>query len=113
MAHVITKDELPHSGNARTFEGERHGGVDVSFFLIDAPPGGGPGLHIHPYAEVFVVHEGHVTYTVGEETIEATAEQIVIVPPGVPHKFVNSGTGPLRQIDIHDSGRIIQEWLEE
>jgi mannose-6-phosphate isomerase-like protein (cupin superfamily) len=32
-----------------------------------------------------------------------------VAPAGVPHKFVNSGTGPLRQVDIHPSGRILQE----
>jgi mannose-6-phosphate isomerase-like protein (cupin superfamily) len=34
------------------------------------------------------------------------------VPAGVPHGFVNSGTGPLRQINIHSSGRMITEWIE-
>jgi mannose-6-phosphate isomerase-like protein (cupin superfamily) len=32
----------------------------------------------------------------------------VVAPAGVPHKFINSGTGPLRQVDIHPSGRIRQ-----
>ena len=30
-----------------------------------------------------------------------------------PHKFVNIGEGPLRQIDIHASKRFITEWLED
>ena len=58
MAHVINKDELPHSRTAHTFEGYRHGDANVSFFLTDAPPGSGPRLHTHPYAEVFIVQEG-------------------------------------------------------
>jgi mannose-6-phosphate isomerase-like protein (cupin superfamily) len=60
-----------------------------------------------------VVQEGEATFTVGDATIEATGGQIVVVPAGVPHKFVNSGTGPLRQVDIRPSGRIRQVDIPE
>ena len=113
MAHVVEKDELPHSETAHRFEEYLHGGANVSFFLIDAPPGGGPGLHTHPYEEVFVIQDGEVTFTVGESTVEANSGQIVIVPAGVPHKYVNSGAGHARHIDIHTSRRMSTEWLEE
>jgi quercetin dioxygenase-like cupin family protein len=111
MTHVIEKDELPHSETAYRFEGYLHGDANVSFFLIDALPGGGPGLHTHPYAEVFVIQDGEVTFTVGEDTVEARAGQILVVPAGVSHKYVNSGRA--RHIDIHTSGRMRTEWLEE
>ena len=52
--------------------------------------------------------EGEATFTVGEDTMEVSAGQIVVAPANVPHKFVNSGNGPLRQVDIHPSGRIQQ-----
>ena len=113
MATVIAKEALPHSATAHRFEGGQYGEVGVSFFLIDAPPGGGPGLHTHPYAEVFVVQEGEVTFTVGDETLDAIAGQIVIVPPGTPHKYVNAGSGCARHIDIHTGGRMETEWLED
>jgi hypothetical protein len=29
----------------------------------------------------------------------------------VPHRFVNSGTGVLRQVDIHPRGSFITTWL--
>jgi mannose-6-phosphate isomerase-like protein (cupin superfamily) len=60
-----------------------------------------------------VVQEGDVTFTVGDDTIEATGGQVVVVPAGVPHKFVNSGAGSLRQRDIHPTGRFVTEWLED
>jgi mannose-6-phosphate isomerase-like protein (cupin superfamily) len=84
----------------------------MSFIVVNAPPGGGPKLHRHPYEEVFMVQEGNATFTAGEETIEVSGRQVV-VPAGVPHKFVNSGTGRLRQLDIHASDRFVTEWLEE
>ena len=44
MIHVIVaKDERPQSGSAYTFEGYRHGGANVSFFLSDTPLGGAHG----------------------------------------------------------------------
>ena len=113
MSSVIVRDQLQFSGTAHAFEGERHGEVEVSFFLVDGPPGSGPRLHRHPYAEVFVVQEGVARFTVDGAAIEATPGRIVVVPPGQPHKFVNSGDGPLRLIAIHANSRFVTEWLED
>jgi mannose-6-phosphate isomerase-like protein (cupin superfamily) len=110
LPHIISKEELP---NGNRFEGYRYGDVNVSFFLVDTPPDSGPVLHTHPYEEIFVVQEGEATYTIGDAKIEVSAGQIVVAPAGVPHRFVNSGTGPLRQVDIHPSERIQQVDIPE
>ena len=91
LPYIIDRDELPYGTIAHKFEGYRYGDVDVSFFLVDSPPGGGAVLHTHPYEEIFVTLEGEATFTVGDATIEVSAGQIVVAPAGVPHKFVNSG----------------------
>src|SRR3712207_6889332 len=49
-----------------------HGDANVSFFLSETPPERGPGLHTHPYEEVFVVQEGELTFTIGDAAIKAT-----------------------------------------
>jgi len=113
MAYAIARDDLPYGTIAHRFEGYRHGDANVSFFLVDCPPGKGAALHTHPYEEVFVVQEGEATFTVGDAEIKARGGQIVVVPAGVPHKFVNSGSGPLRQVDIHPSERIQQVDIPE
>jgi mannose-6-phosphate isomerase-like protein (cupin superfamily) len=110
-ARILDKADLARSGTAYEFKGHRHGGTNVSFIMIDAPPGSGPKPHKHLYEEVFVVQKDDVTFTVGEDTVEATGGQVVVVPAGVPHGFVNSGVGPLQQIDIHPTGRFVTEWL--
>ncbi len=112
MVRVIGNEELPNSGSVYTFEGHLYSDVDISFFLSDTASGKGPDLHKHPYDEVFVVQEGELTFTVGENTVEATSGEIVIAPAGAPHKFVNSGTGRAQHIDIHTSGRMVTDWLE-
>ena len=84
MTHLIGKDELPYGKIAHKFEGHRYGDVNVSFFLVDSPPGGGAVLHTHPYEEVFVTLEGNATFTVGDKTSEVGAGQIVVAPADVP-----------------------------
>ena len=108
-ARILNKADLAHSEIAYEFEGHHYGDTNVSFILIDAPPGRGPKLHKHPYEEIFVVQEGTVTFTAGDDVVEASGGQVVVVPAGVAHKFVNSGADRLRQIDIHASDRFITE----
>jgi quercetin dioxygenase-like cupin family protein len=112
-ARVLDQTDLRQSATAYEFEGYNHGAIGASVIVVDAPPGSGPRLHKHPYAEIFVVLEGQARFTAGEAVIEAVGGQIVVVPAGVPHTFVNSGTGPLRQVDIHPSGQFITEWLDD
>lgn len=113
MPNVITRSDLPYVGNGHELEGYLHGDAPVTIIFFDGPPGSGPSLHRHPYAEVFIVQEGRATFTVGGETFEVSGGQIAIAPAGVAHAFVNSGDGPLRQIDIHANDRFVTEWLGE
>jgi mannose-6-phosphate isomerase-like protein (cupin superfamily) len=103
---IIRQSELP----GRELEGAEHG-AGVSIILVDAAPGRGPALHKHMYEEVFIVQEGHATFTAGDEERKVSAGEIVIVPPNTPHRFVNSGDAPLRQVAIHVSPRFATEWL--
>src|SRR5215216_7851117 len=105
MAQIIAKEALIIDGFGREFEGYRYDNTNVSFIIVEAQPGEGPKLHSHPYEEVFIVQEGQATFTLGDQTIEVAAGQIAIAPAGVPHKFVNTGIGVLRQVDIHVSPR--------
>jgi mannose-6-phosphate isomerase-like protein (cupin superfamily) len=112
VAELLGRNQLHADGTSLEFEGFEHGDVGLSFILVNGEPGGGPRLHRHPYAEVFVIQEGRATFTVEGQTIDAAAGQVVVARPGEAHKFVNSGDGPLKQLDIHASDRFITEWLE-
>jgi len=57
------------------------------------PPGGRhvQELHIHSDAEeLVVVTRGTGTATVGDETLDVSAEDVVYIPPGVEHEFRNN-----------------------
>jgi mannose-6-phosphate isomerase-like protein (cupin superfamily) len=112
MPQVIDLSDLP-GATARQFEGYMYGDVPVSFFVSATSPGRGPSRRTHPYAEVFVVQAGSLTFVVGGETIEAGAGQIVIVPAGVPHQFTNTSTVVAQHLDIHTSSQMETTWLED
>jgi mannose-6-phosphate isomerase-like protein (cupin superfamily) len=107
---LVRQEQLPGSDIAHEFVGDQHG-VAITFIALDADPGRGPSLHQHPYDEVLIVLEGEATVDDGNETLEVRAGDIVVIPAGQPHGFVNTGEGKLRQIDIHASSSFSTEWL--
>jgi quercetin dioxygenase-like cupin family protein len=100
-------EQLPFVGMSYEFHGEKQG-APFSAYIVKAKPGQGPPLHTHPYVEVAFTLEGTATITVGNDTREVSAGGIVIIPANTPHRFVNSGAGVLRQIDIHASPNFVQ-----
>jgi quercetin dioxygenase-like cupin family protein len=103
----ISVSDLPGKLVGR-FEGREHGS-SVSFFIGTFDPGTGPGLHLHPYDETFIVEAGRAEFTVADQTFELEAGQIVVVPANTPHKFV-SGQG-FRLISIAPADHMVQEDL--
>jgi quercetin dioxygenase-like cupin family protein len=111
--HVINQSQLPFVGMSHEFVGMDLGVVGISFFLVIGEPGRGPRLHKHDYDEVVYVIEGRSMWTVGGQERDATAGDVLVVPAGVPHKFVDTGDGPLRRIDIHLNPAFETVWLED
>jgi mannose-6-phosphate isomerase-like protein (cupin superfamily) len=109
---VIAQDHLPWSSIAHELVGADHG-LGITLLFVDAPPGRGPSLHRHPYDEIFIVQEGEATFTLDGEQVAAKAGDILVARAGQPHAFVNSGTGNLRQLDIHVSPSFSTEWLSD
>ncbi len=109
---VAAADIRIGTGRSRRFVGAEHG-AGISYFYVENQPGEGPGLHWHPYPETWVVLEGTVRITVGDETLVATAGDTATGPAFVPHCFTNVGEGTLRLIGIHASAAIIQTFLSD
>ncbi|WP_222415097.1 cupin domain-containing protein [Rhizobium leguminosarum] len=97
-------------GLTAAFEGRAHE-VPVSFFEADMEEGGSVPLHRHPYAELWIVADGEVAFTVDGESGPARIGEVVIVPAGIAHCFQNTGRGRLQMTCIHASDTFITEWL--
>ena len=116
---IVKKETLPSvnlNGRvaARIFDGTRHGGgVTASAFIVDVADESGPPRHKHPYEEIFIIIDGTVRLEADGEVIEATSDEICIVPAGVPHKFTNMGPGPARMVNIHAAAEVITEFVDE
>ncbi len=65
-------------------------------------------LEVHPYDEIFTITEGRARFTVGDETIDAEAGDVVLGPANIPHGYQNLGPGRLDSLDIHLS----PEWIQ-
>jgi mannose-6-phosphate isomerase-like protein (cupin superfamily) len=112
-AVTLELSDLALGPTAFLFEGFPRAGVDVSMFVTRTPPGRAVELHVHPYAETFLLLEGRGRWTRGEETVELQPEGMLVVPPDTPHGFRNVGDVPLLVVSVHERGTLRQTWLGE
>jgi mannose-6-phosphate isomerase-like protein (cupin superfamily) len=110
--HAVRKEDLPLIGISYNFVGADQGDVAISMFLVEAPPGRGAPLHIHDYDEIVLVQVGRSRFVVGDVIREARTGDILVVKAGTPHGFINTGSGVLKQLDIHMSPRFKQELVD-
>ncbi len=107
MQHLVRFQDLDHFQPqagvvVASLSGDRFGLGELSIVvqsetqLEKAVP-----LHSHNYLEIFLVQEGHGRYIVGDESCEASAGDVVIVPANTIHGFINIGESRLRHVAIH------------
>jgi mannose-6-phosphate isomerase-like protein (cupin superfamily) len=110
MPTVIPIESLSFSPTAKLFEGREHG-AEASIFVTEYERDQGVGLHMHPYAEVFLVETGVGLFTVGDEELFVEAGNMLVVPPETPHGFRGAGDEVLRVVSVHPSGKVEQAFL--
>lgn len=111
--HIVSQQRLPFVGMSYEFVGAHQGDTDVSFFLVNCEPGRVVRRHKHDYDEIVYVIEGQSTWTVNGVDCVAKEGDVLVVKAGEAHGFVNSGSGLLRQIDIHLNSTFETVWLED
>lgn len=72
------------------------GATSLSVWVTSHTPGEVVPLHTHAVEEVLTFVAGEGVATVGDETVPVRADMSIIVPPGTPHGYRNTGAGPLR-----------------
>ena len=74
-----------------------------------APHTAGPPQHRHGrHDEGFYVVSGTATFTVGQETHDAPAGTLVMVPPGAPHTFANNSDEPVTIVNTFTPDLYVQ-----
>jgi quercetin dioxygenase-like cupin family protein len=72
-------------------------GEAFTFIETTNAPGAGPPRHKHPEAEIFRVLEGRYLYEVDRRRFYAEEGDVVSIPGGAEHGFVNVTDKPARQ----------------
>ena len=96
----------------RSWSREESGG---SLFALDClvGAGGGPPPHRHlAENELFMITEGSISFTAGDETRSVSAGQSVFVPRGARHLYRNEGTTPARMIAVYTPAGM-EGWFRE
>lgn len=65
------------------------GSTELAIWALEASAGAQSERHTVDREEVFVLHEGAVTFEVGEAVHEPARGDAVLVPPGVPLRLLN------------------------
>ena len=87
-------------------------GVTVGMARIEQ--GESNPLHVHGNcSEIALILSGSVAHVVGEEVVNLAAGDMLIVPPGLPHRAQSTGPGPAEMIVVYNSGRRGFEVLDD
>ena len=95
------------------FEGDSFGLSHLTVVVGQSHPGQGVPLHHHDCDELLIVHAGEGTYTVGTETVVAGAGEIVVIPAGTHHRWVNHTDEPLVHTAVFPTPAFALEQLED
>ena len=89
------------------------GRADFSLFesVHEVNPIGVPLHRHHSYDEAFLVVEGEMEFTIGDQTKRCGPGSFAFVPRGEAHRFANPGPGKSRVIVIGSPG--VQALVEE
>jgi quercetin dioxygenase-like cupin family protein len=112
MAYAGQVIENPVSGERITFRetAADTGGELLAIDLELSPDGHVPGMHVHPIQEErFEVTDGTMRFKLGGKKVIAHPGDVVVVPPGVRHKFVNAGDEEARaRVEVRPALRMEQ-----
>lgn len=87
--------------NERILVSRANGSTHVLERLNDVLPNGGRTVtHMHPFDQAYFVRAGTMTVQYGMANYEAHANTLVVLPAGVAHNNLNTGTEPQSDITL-------------
>ena len=109
---LVSPSRGPIAGR-HLFEGRAFGLAHLTVVVGESHPGQGVPLHHHDCEELIIVHAGRGTYTVGDTTVEAGPGEVVVIPSGVPHRWVNHSQEPLVHTGVFSTDGFAMEVVED
>ncbi|UPK95704.1 hypothetical protein LCI18_006639 [Fusarium solani-melongenae] len=78
------------------------GSTNAVIMYVEVEPNmGGPGTHVHEFDQYYFVLEGELTIEVALQKYVVTADKLVVIPAGVPHRQYNQGDVVERHVVIN------------
>lgn len=84
----------------QTIAGLVHGLETLDVWKQRIEPGAATPAHHHHCEEVVIVLAGHGVVEIDGQEREFAAGSSVVLPPGLPHRLINTGAEPLELIGI-------------
>jgi quercetin dioxygenase-like cupin family protein len=79
----------------RVFSGEK-----CMMVLNEIVPSTRSRLHHHPHEQLTYIIKGSAEFTLGDEVINLGEDDVVLVPPNVPHQLEVTSTEPVLNLDV-------------
>ena len=79
----------------RVFSGEK-----CMMVLNEIVPSTRSPLHHHPHEQLTYIIKGSAEFTLGAEVINLGEDDVVLVPPNVPHQLEVTSTEPVLNLDV-------------
>jgi quercetin dioxygenase-like cupin family protein len=104
--HLTMKGVTLNTLDLKVFGKDTDGDIAI-FEQIGSTPNGGPPLHIHPNQdEKFYVIEGEYHFQVGEDKYELKSGDLIFLPRGVKHAFIQRSEKGKLIITYQPAGKI-------
>ena len=97
---------------ARLLVAQEQGADSITTGTTHFAAGSSLPLHTHNCDEVVTVIEGEALAEVDGKTYELAAYDTTFVPQGIPHRFVNRGTGQMSILWSYPSGHVTRTLTE-
>lgn len=79
----------------RVFSGKR-----CMMVLNEIMPSARPSLHHHPHEQLTYIIKGSAEFILGNELMNLGEDDVVLVPPNVPHQLKVTSDEPVLNLDV-------------
>jgi quercetin dioxygenase-like cupin family protein len=91
--------------------GKKMGAAGITLGEIIIQPGGEIPLHKHNVEDCVLLREGAGEIHIDDELVEVRAPMSILIPTGVRHKVLNTGSEPMRIIFAFPSVQVKRHLL--